>query len=185
LIGALLALALLTDPDGLSGYRRCRRDFRVWCSLPILAKLPEGVRRVLPPIPAALILAIFAVYLFASGTFHFYRSTIWFNAEVYADYVMQIPIADRITENMVSGLNTLNPEWVRHLSPFIPLNAYRSVSLEDEALYFSWIFSNFLFRSSILVCALGLVLNRRFAAGVFLYFSPQRFWFVRMTACIR
>lgn len=173
LVGALISLALLTDPlmvyPGavalaalfVSGLRRSRTwDWR------------DGWRRLLwAALAGGLVLAVFGAQLLATQTAQdFYRSTIWFNAEIYAKYVDANPNRlGNILQYIASGLNILDPRWYQHVSPFIPIETYRSVKLNDENLYAAWIFAGFLSRISILMCAFGLVLQRRAAAGIFLY----------------
>jgi hypothetical protein len=171
--GILLALALLTDPlmvypAGIaiaavfvSGVQSGERN-----------RYREGFRRVLWVGAAAILpLGIYTIYLLSAGIFQdFYQNTIWFNAEVYAKYVNAEPIRfEGIVKNIATGLNILNARWFQLTSPFIPLNPYLTVELENEHFYFSWIFSGFLFRLSILACVIGLVLNRKSSAGIFLY----------------
>ncbi|MCK4975643.1 MAG: hypothetical protein KAS36_01775 [Anaerolineales bacterium] len=171
-LGILLALALLTDP--LMVYAAVIAIAALFVSgvkYRSQSRYREGVRRVLwVGISAGLVLGIFAVSLFASGTAQiFYHDTIWFNAEVYTKYVDAQPLrVDRILQNTITGLNILNKRWFAELSPFMPMETYRSVKLENETMYFSWVFASFLFRLSILACAIGLVLNRKTAAGIFL-----------------
>jgi hypothetical protein len=172
-IGLLLALSLLTDPlmiypvaialMGLfvSGFRRR-----------IAKPAQEGFRRLLGAgIVFAVLVGVFAVYLFASGSAgDFYQQAIWFNQEIYAKYEDARALRfDTILHNAATGLDIFNPRWVRHTSPFIPLETYRSVKLEEENLYSTWVFSGFLFRLSILACMAGLLMGRKFMAAIFLY----------------
>ncbi len=171
--GGLMGLAVLSDPlmvyafaAGLLGVflSAARRGGR--------AGLIEGLRRLAWAAGAAtLLFALFALYLFASGTLDdFYQSAIWFNAEIYAKYENASP--DRmaqIGQNLVSGFKLFDARWVKHLSPFIPLETYRSVKLEDEVLYFSWIFSSFTFRLALLACIGGLLMRRQAVAALFVY----------------
>ena len=133
----------------------------------------EGLRRILAVgLPAAVVVCIFLINLIVSGTVNdFYRSAIWFNAEVYSKYVEHTSPnqVGNILSNVTSGLDVLNPRWVAKTSPFFPLEPLRSDRLDNEDAYYTWIFSSFLFRISILVCALGLLLNRKYLAGIFLY----------------
>jgi hypothetical protein len=173
LVGLLLGLALLTDP--LSIYPVTIAILGIFASGAAYHSSPrwgEGLRRMLlVGASIGLVLSVFLVSLLATGTVKdFYRDTIWFNAEVYSKYVPADPIqVDSFIHNVASGLDILNPKWVENTSPFISLEPFRSDRLEDEGLYFSWIFSSFLFRLSILACSLGLILNRKFLAAIFLF----------------
>lgn len=171
-LGVLLALATLSDP--LMVYPVLVAVGAVFVSGINRGSKPgyrEGFRRVLwVGISAGVVLSIFAISLFASGSAQiFYRDTIWFNAEIYNKYVDAGPLrVGSILQNTLTGLKILDERWVEELSPFMPMETYRSVKLENESQYFSWIFASLLFRISILACMIGLVLNRKFAAGIFL-----------------
>ena len=170
--GILLALAVLTDPlmiypalIGLAAIFASGLRSRA-------GRLQEGLRRALWVGGAALAVAgIFALSLLASGTAgDFYREAIWFNAEIYAKYEDADPNRiGSILQNLSSGLDISAERWRRYTSPFVPLNTYRSVRLEDENLFAAWIFAGFLSRLSILACGLGLILNRKYLAALFLY----------------
>jgi len=173
LIGSLLGLALLTDP--LMIYPTSAALLGLLVSG---IKYPRGRRwRVglqhflIAALSAALVIGVYGLYLLYSDTLsEFYLETIWFNAEIYSKYVDANPNrVGAILHNLFSGINILDSRWMHELSPFMPMEAYRSVKLEDENLYSSWIYAGFLFRLSILACSLGLVLNRKIAAGIFLY----------------
>jgi hypothetical protein len=175
--GVLLGLAVLCDPlmiypagVALAGVYASGTASSGGRQMRLLSW--EGLRRLLIVGAAAgFMVSVFALHLLVSGAGPaFYRSAIWFNAEIYAKYVDASPLrVDRIIANLASGLKILNPRWVEYTSPFIPLTPYRSVSLNEEAIYVSWIFSGLLFRLSVLACVLGLVLKRKTAAGAFLY----------------
>jgi hypothetical protein len=171
--GLLLGLAVLTDP--LMIYPAAVAFTGVLAS-GILSDSPKRAREVLrralwAGLPAGGMVVLFLINLYFSGAFQeFYRSTIWFNADIYAKYVDANPIRFReIIQNIASGLHILDPRWVQNISPWMSLEAYRSVSLADEPGYLSWIFSSFLSRLALLACMVGLFLNRRWAAGIFLY----------------
>jgi len=119
----------------------------------------------------AVVVGVFVVQLVITRTVDdFYRDAIVFNAEVYADYVDADPNRlDRIATNLLTGLKIFDPKWVTYTSPFLPLDTYRSVKLENEHQYFSWAFSSLLFRISTLAVAFGLLLKRKYLAAIFLY----------------
>lgn len=174
LLGILTGVALLTDP--LLIYAIVISFIALFISG--LNFQPgknhrEGFRRVLwVGLAAGLILGIFAITLLITGSADdFYREAILFNSEIYSKYVHAQPFdISKITHNILSGLDILNQQWYQYTSPFFELETYRSVSLENENLYNTWIFSSFFFRLSILGCITGLLLNRKYPAGIFLYF---------------
>jgi hypothetical protein len=131
----------------------------------------EGLRRLVWAGGAAsLVLGVYLVYLLVSGTFQdFYRDAVWFNAVIYDQYTDGSPNRlGAIFFQLFSGLDIFNPQWTKHVSPFIQLGINRN-SFASEDLYYSWIFSSLLFRLSILLCTLGLMLKRKFLTGIFLY----------------
>ena len=172
IIGLLLGAALLTDP--LMIYAAVIAIAGLFVS-GLRTRSPsryhEGLRRVLwSGLAAALLIGVFAVVLLLSGTVEdFYRDAILFNADIYAKYVDAGPLRlDRIVQNIATGLNILDERWYRYTTPFLPLHPAGSVSLDAETVYLSWMFSSFLYRLSIIACILGLFLNRKLAAGIFL-----------------
>ena len=173
LTGLLLAFSILTDP--LMVYPALVAFAALFLSgigQNTSRRLGGGFSRILPAgIAAALILGIYALYLVGTGTIQeFYRDTIWFNAEIYAKYENADPNrTSQIVQNLASGLNILDPRFFQQTSPFITLDTNRSIGLADEIGYSTWIFSSFLFRLSILACVAALVLQRKAAAGIFLY----------------
>jgi hypothetical protein len=175
-LGVLLALATLSDP--LMVYPVLVAFGAMFVSgVKHGSKLGyrEGFRRVLwVGMSAGVVLGIFAISLFASGTAQiFYQDTIWFNAEIYSKYVDAGPLrVGQILQNAFTGLDILDSRWVQELSPFMPMETYRSVKLENESQYFSWIFASLLFRISILACVIGLALDRKYAAGIFMFLYP-------------
>lgn len=131
----------------------------------------EGLRRLLWAGGAAgLIVSIYLAYLLASGTFQvFYRDAVWFNAVIYDQYTDGSPNRfGTIFFQLFTGLDLFNPQWTKHISPFIQMGINRN-SFANEDLYYSWIFSSLLFRLSILLCTLGLIIRRKFLAGILLY----------------
>jgi hypothetical protein len=131
----------------------------------------EGLRRLVwAGAAASLVLGVYLAYLLISGTFQdFYRDAVWFNAVIYDQYTDGSPNRfGTIFFQLLSGLNLFNPQWTKHVSPFIQLGINRN-SFANEDLYYSWIFSSLLFRLSILLGALGLLLKRRFLPAIFLY----------------
>jgi hypothetical protein len=131
----------------------------------------EGLRRLVWAAGAAgLMLGIYLAYLLVSGTFQdFYRDAVWFNAVIYDQYTDGSPNRlGTIFFQLFTGLDLFNPQWTKHVSPFIQFGINRN-SFANEDLYYSWIFSSLLFRLSILLCTLGLILKRKFLAGIFLY----------------
>ena len=173
LIGSLLGLALLTDPLMIYPIGIALLGLLVsGLNYPKGKRWRVGLRHlILAALSAAVVIGVYGLYLFYSDTIsEFYREAIWFNSEIYSKYVDANPNRlSAIQHNLFSGINILDSRWMRELSPFLPMEAYRSVKLENENLYSSWIFASFLFRLSILACSLGLVLNRKIAAGIFLY----------------
>jgi hypothetical protein len=173
LSGALLAAAVLSDP--LMVYPAGAAALGLFASGLRVENGPnyrEALRRALiAGTVAALIFAIFAAQLFISGTAdEFYHSTIWFNAEIYAKYVDANPNRfGPLIENLATGLHVFDSRWRQYTSAFMPMDTYRSVRMADENAYASWIYAGLLFRLSILACGLGLILNRGYAAGVFVY----------------
>ena len=173
LVGLLLGLALATDP--LAIYPVSVAILGVFVAGIVYqsqSRWREGFRRLLVVgAAAALIPCIFLVNLIVSGTLKdFYRSTFWFNAQVYSKYPEYTnPFQfDNVIHNVASGLDILNPKWVENTSPFFPLESLQSSRLDNEEAYFTWIFSTLLFRLSILVCCLGLILSRKYLAAIFL-----------------
>jgi hypothetical protein len=131
----------------------------------------ESLRRLIwTGAAAGLILGVYLAYLLVSGTFQdFYRDAVWFNAVIYDQYTDGSPNRfGTIFFQLFSGLNLFNPQWAKHVSPFIQLGINRN-SFANEDLYYSWIFSSLLFRLSILLCALGLLLKRKYLPAIFLY----------------
>ncbi len=173
LIGSLLGLALLTDPLMIYPISVALLGLLVsGLNYPKGKRWRVGLRHlILAVLFVAVVIGVYGLYLFYSDTIsEFYREAIWFNSEIYSKYVDANPNRlSAIQHNLFSGINILDSRWMRELSPFLPMEAYRSVKLENENLYSSWIFASFLFRLSILACSLGLVLNRKIAAGIFLY----------------
>jgi hypothetical protein len=173
IIGLLLGAALLTDP--LMIYPAAIAIAGLFVSgmrTRTPSRYREGLRRVLwSGLAVSLLIGVFGVVLLLSGTVEvFYRDAIWFNAEVYTKYVDAEPLRfNRIIQNLATGFNILDERWYRYTSPFLPLNAAGSVSLDAEPVYHSWVFSSFLYRLSILSCIVGLFLNRKAAAGLFLF----------------
>jgi hypothetical protein len=172
-VGLLLGLSLASDP--LAIYPVSVAALGVFVAGMVYqskARWREGFRRLLVVgAVSALILIIFLVNLIASGTFKdFYRSTIWFNAEVYPKYLEQTNQISpfqlgSILHNITTGLDIFNPRWVENTSPFFPIEPGTWV---NEAAYYNWIYSGFLFRLSILACCLGLILNRKYLSAIFL-----------------
>ena len=173
LIGSLLGLSLLTDPLMIYPVSVAFLGLLIsGINYPKGKRWRVGLRHfLLAALSAVVLIGVYGLYLFYSDTFtEFYRETIWFNSVIYSKYVDATPNrVAAILRNLFSGINILDSRWANELSPFIPMEAYRSVKLENENLYSSWIFAGFLFRLSILACSLGLVLNRKIAAGIFLY----------------
>lgn len=173
LIGGLLGLALLTDPLMIYPVSIALLGLLIsGINYPKGERWKAGLRHVLfPVLSAALLIGAYGLYLYNSDTFlAFYRETIWFNSEIYSKYVDASPNrVGVLSQNLFSGIKILDSRWYEQLSPFIHLEPYRSVKLDNENQYSSWIFSGFLFRISILICSLGLVLNRKVMAGIFLY----------------
>jgi hypothetical protein len=131
----------------------------------------EGLRRLIwTGAAAGLILGVYLAYLLLSGTFQdFYRDAVWFNAVIYDQYTDGSPNRfGTIFFQLFSGLDLFNPQWTKHISPFIQLGINRN-SFANEDLYYSWIFSSLLFRLAILLCTLGLLLKRKVLPGIFLY----------------
>lgn len=119
---------------------------------------------------AAAVLGVFFVLMALNGLLDdLYRQTVWFNANIYNHYTDGSPLRlGRIAHQLLTGLDVLNPQWRQHLSLLIDPGVQR-YRIADEALYYSWIYSSFLFRISILLCALGLLFRRKFLAALFLY----------------
>jgi len=173
LIGVFLAFSLLTDPLMIYPI------LIAFAGLFISGAIKSPAKRVMEAFNRTLIagtifaavLGIYAIHLVSQGSAQdFYQDTIWFNREIYAKYEYAEPFRMvPIGQQALTGLNILNPQWTQQTSPFLPLNTYRSVRLEDEGLYNSWIFAGLLFRLSILICLAGLFLQRRGTAGVILY----------------
>jgi hypothetical protein len=131
----------------------------------------EGLRRLVwAGGTAGLVLGTYLAYLLISSTFQdFYRDAVWFNAVIYDQYTDGSPNRfGAIFFQLFSGLNLFNPQWTKHISPFIQLGINRN-SFANEDLYYSWIFSSLMFRLSILLCTFGLLIRRKFLPGLFLY----------------
>jgi hypothetical protein len=131
----------------------------------------EGFRRILwSGVAAGLVLGVYLAYLIASGTFQdFYHDAVWFNAVIYDQYTDGSPNRiGTIFFQLFTGLDLFNPQWTKHVSPFIQLGINRN-SFANEDYYYSWIFSSLLFRLSILLCSLGLIIKRKYLPGIFLY----------------
>ena len=131
----------------------------------------EGFRRLVWAGGAAgLVLGVYLGYLLVSGTFQdFYHDAVWFNAVIYDQYTDGNPNRiGTIFFQLFTGLDLFNPQWTKHVSPFIQLSTNRN-SFANEDLYYSWIFSSLLFRLSIILCTLGLIIKRKYLPGVFLY----------------
>jgi len=116
-------------------------------------------------------MGVYFIYLLLSGTLQdFYRDAIWFNATIYNQYTDGNPNRmEAIIYQLISGLNVLSPQWRQYTSLFAKLDVYRYL-LANENRYYSWIFSSLLFRLSVLMCVLGLLLRRKFPGGILLYF---------------
>jgi hypothetical protein len=131
----------------------------------------EGLRRLVwAGVSAGLVLGVYLAYLLVSGTFqNFYRDAVWFNATIYDQYTEGSPNRfGAIFFQLFTGLDLFNPQWTKHVSPFIQLGINRN-SFANEDYYYSWIFSSLLFRLSILLCSLGLIIRRKFLPAIFLY----------------
>jgi hypothetical protein len=131
----------------------------------------EGLRRLLwAGGSAGLIFGVYLAYLLASGTFQdFYRDAVWFNAVIYNQYTDGSPNRfGTIFFQLFTGLDLFNPQWTKHISPFIQMGINRN-SFANEDYYYSWIFSSLLFRLSILLCSLGLIFKRKVLPAIFLY----------------
>lgn len=171
--GLLLALSILTDP--LMVYPALVAFAALFISgieTTPTRRVQGGFRRALPAaIPAILVLGVYVLYLVWSGNLqNFYRDTIWFNAEIYAKYENANPNRlGQIGQNLISGLNILNPNYYQQISPFIALDTNRSIGLAATSNYSTWIFSSFLFRLSILACVVALLVRGRGGVGAFVY----------------
>lgn len=108
-------------------------------------------------------LALFAIWLFATGTFTlFWQSVIEFNAQVYSKYIYAAPVrVIDLLKNAASGLGILNPS-LYDLNPFKILDT-RYVQLDN------WLFTGFLFRAAIITCTVLLLVKRKFSVAAFLY----------------
>ncbi len=173
-LGILMALAILTDPlmvypVGIALLTLFAAGWQANAQQPLMRKVLRAVG--LPLGTILLIGAIYTGYLALSGTaLNFYHSAVWFNNEIYAKYVDAQPLRlARIGQELFSGLNILDGRWYRELSPFIELETYRSVKLNNEHLYAGWIFTGFLSRLSILTCGLALVFDRKYWGAIALY----------------
>ena len=174
LLGTLMALAILTDPLMVYpvGIALLALFVAGWQANDDQPSLRKALRVVLIPIGTLVLIGtVYAGYLTISGTvLNFYQSTFWFNNEIYAQYVDAEPLRlARIGQKLLTGLDISDSRWFRELSPFIKLETYRSVKLENEHLYAGWLFTGFLFRLSILACVLGLVLDRKYWGAIALY----------------
>jgi hypothetical protein len=173
LTGAWLACAMISNP--LMIYPSAVALSGVWLSglrTQPGRSLGEAWRRVMwVGGSAGTVLGLWVLFLVLSGSlYEFYRQTIWFNANVFSKYTNESPLRlDSIFYQLVSGLDVLDPRWRQHLSAIIDPGVVR-FRVADESLYYSWIFSSFTFRISILLCTLGLLFQRKYLAGFFLYF---------------
>ncbi len=169
-LGICLVCALLSNP--LMIYPASAIMLGVLLSgLNTAGKLREGLRRIFwVGGVIGVVLGAYLLYLSFSGAFpDFYRDTIWFNATIYNKYTEASPNRfDPLLRQIGTGLGAFNPQWRKQVTPFIQLGVYRNL-LADEDAYYSWIFSSLLFRLSILVCVAGLLLKRKFLAGILMY----------------
>jgi hypothetical protein len=106
-------------------------------------------------------LAVYAGWLLASGTFQgFVDQAILFNARIYNKYKDADPVRlGMILEQAIKGLGIADRVWL-NFDPFRPIPFNGS----DR-----WIFTGFLYRLSILVAFLLLLLQKKFRAASFLY----------------
>ena len=174
LLGTLMALAILTDPLMVYpvGIALLALFVAGWQANDRLPALRKALRAVLIPIGILVLIGVvYSGYLALSGTvLDFYQSTFSFNNEIYAKYVDAEPLRlVRIGQKLLTGLDISDDRWYREISPFIELETYRSVKLDNEHLYASWLFTGFLSRISILACVLGLVLDRKYWGAIAVY----------------
>jgi len=174
LLGTLMALAILTDPlmvypIGIALLALFVAGWQVNDHQPALRKALWAV--FIPIGMIILIGVVYAGYLALSGTaLDFYQSTFWFNNEIYAKYVDAKPLRlARIGQKLLTGLDISDGRWYKELSPFMELETYRSVKLDNEHLYSGWIFASFLSRLSILTCMLGLIFDQKYWGAIALY----------------
>lgn len=172
MIGFLLGCALLSNP--LSVYPAvvavgglCLSAIGSGWKSGWLAGLHRSLWVVLP---IGVVVGIFGLYLLISGTGQdFYRDVIWFNANIYTQYTDANPNRlGKIIFQLASGLDVINPQYRQNISPFLGFGIER-FRLASEDLYYSWIFSSLMFRLSILICAVSLLLRRKILPAIFLY----------------
>jgi hypothetical protein len=173
-LGILMALAILTDPLMVYpvGIALLALFVAGWQANDLQQPLQKALQAAFLPICMIIVVGgVYAGYLGVSGTAgDFYQSTFWFNSEIYGKYVDTEPLRlAHIGQKLLSGLDILDTRWYRELSPFLKLETYRSVKLENEHLYAGWLFSGFLFRLSILACVLGLALDRKYSGAIALF----------------
>ncbi len=172
IIGVSLAFAMLNNPlmvypagvslvfVALSGFRGEQ-----------VSGKRESLRRLFGVgIPIAAVLGIYLLYLLVTRSLYdFYHFTIWFNANIYDQYTDGSALRlDLIVRQLATGLDVFNPAWRVHFSPFMDFGVER-FRVANEDAYYGWIFSSLLFRSSILLAVVGLLLRRKWLAGLYVY----------------
>lgn len=151
-LGVFATIAVLSDPLAV---------YPILCMLIFLVLSPVRFKRsVLVGALIALGLGLYGIYLLASGSMEaFYLDVVRFNIDVYSKYTAMPPLRLTNILNLAgSALNLSGPAW--QVDPFMVL---KREQLDH------WLFAGFLFRLTILLAALILLLRRRWVLAGFVY----------------
>ncbi len=151
-LGVFAVIAVLSDPLAV---------YPILCALIFLALSPARLKgSVQVGVLIVIALGLYALYLGVSGSIEsFYLDVVRFNADVYSKYTSLSPLRVSSILNLTgTALNLSGPTW--QIDPFM--------ILKREQLD-NWLFAGFLFRLTILLAALILLLRRRFALAGFVY----------------
>lgn len=115
-----------------------------------------------PALICTLPLTIYFATLWLTGPFDaFWEHAMLFNTEIYSEYKSTTPIQfDRWGEVIYSGLE-IHLHWWRNADPLRPIKGF----IEFD----QWLFTGFLYRLSIIVLAITLLLKRQLLAPIFIY----------------
>ena len=108
-------------------------------------------------------ITLYAGQLFITDSLHaFLNNAVLFNSQIYAKYNYTNPVRIHELYNIIiQGLEIANSVWWN----FIPLKPIPSGYTELD----QWIFTGFLYRFSLIICVVSLVLRKQLHAASFLY----------------
>jgi hypothetical protein len=124
----------------------------------------------LPFIFASLVPILYIFYLVVTSNLNdFIQNAILFNTNVYSRYTGPIFSFSRLVDGIIQGLNLLNPSIWKYLGPYYLWDDFRYLE--------NWAFSAPLFRLSIIIASLMLILKKKHLSGIFTYLLGSMLFF--------